>query len=199
VLVGTDRHEVAVGGDQIDGEEVIAGQPVLSHQPAESATKGKSRDAGRGDQAPRCCQAENAGLTVKLAPRHPSLSPDGAPCRIDENTFHGGEVDDHAAVDKRSPRNIVATASDSHKDAMRAGKVDCIDDVGNSGTLNDQCRVFVDQRVVVPSRHIIVRITRAQYPATQTTFKFLDDQVVQFRRFNSLYGCGSFLTLAAPL
>src|SRR5215208_3671428 len=38
VLVCTDRHEVAVSRDQIDGEEVITGQPVLSHQPAESAT-----------------------------------------------------------------------------------------------------------------------------------------------------------------
>ena len=93
----------------------------------------------------------------------------------------------------------MATASDSHKDAMRAGKVDGIDDVGNSGTLNYQCRVFVDQRVVVPSRHIVVRITRAQYPATQTTFKFLDDQGVQFRRFNSLNSHGSFLALATPL
>jgi hypothetical protein len=188
---------VAVGGDQIDGEEVIAGQPVLSHQPAEPATEGKSSDAGRGNQPPRCCQTEDAGLTVKLAPRHPSLGPDDTPCRVDENTFHGGEVDDHAAVDERSPRNIVATAPDSHKDAMRAGKVDGIDDVGNPGTLNDQCRVFVDQRVVVPSRHIVVRITRAQYPATQTAFKFPDDQVVQFCRFNGLHGLGSLLALAA--
>jgi hypothetical protein len=198
VLVGTDRHEVAVSRDQIDGEEVVTGQPVLSHQPAESASEGKSRDAGRGDQAPRGCQAKSAGLTVKLAPRHPSLSPYGAPYRIDANTFHGGEVNDHAAVDKRSPRHIVATAADSHKDAMRAGKVDGIDDVGNSGTLNDQCWVFVYERVVVPSGHMIVRITRAQYPAMQTTFKFLDDHFVQVRRFNRLHGRGSFLALAVP-
>ena len=172
MLVSTDRHEVAVSHDQIDGEEIVTGQPILSHQLAESATEGKSRDAGRGDQAPRGCQAEDAGLTVKLAPCHPSLSPDGAPCRIDANTFHGDEVNDHATVDKRSPRNIVATAADSHKDALRASKVDGIDDVGNSGTLNDQCWVFVDERVVVPSGHIVVLITRTQYPATQTTFKF---------------------------
>src|SRR5215207_2824509 len=135
VLVGTDRHEVALSRDQIDGEEVITGQPVLSHQPAESATEGKSRDAGRGDQAPRGCQAEDAGLTVKLAPRHPSLSPNGVLRRIDANTFHGGEVNDHAAVDKCSPRNVVAAAAHSQEDAMRAGKVDSVDDVGNSGTL----------------------------------------------------------------
>src|SRR5215218_4222772 len=113
---------------------------------------------------PRSCQVEDAALTVKLAPRHPSLSPDGVLRRIDANTFHGAEVDDHAAVDKCSPRNIVATAADSHKDAMRSGKVDGIDDVGNSGALNDQCWVFVDERIVVPSGHIVVRITRAQYP-----------------------------------
>ena len=52
VLVSTDRQELTVSRDQIDGEEVIAGQPVLSHQPAEPATEGKSCDAGRGDQAP---------------------------------------------------------------------------------------------------------------------------------------------------
>src|SRR5829696_8171702 len=192
VLLGTDRHEVAFSRDQIDGEEVITGQTVLSHQPAESATEGKSSDAGRGDQAPRGCQAEDAGLTVKLAPRHPSLSPNGAPRRIDANTFHGGEINDHAAVYKRSPRNIVATAANSQEDAMRAGKVDGIDDVGNSGTLNDQCRVFVDERVVVPSGHIVVRITRTQYPATQTTFKFLDDHVVQVRRFHQLHDAAPF-------
>jgi hypothetical protein len=69
----------------------------------------------------------------------------------------------------------VATAADSRKYAMGAGKVDGIDDVGDSSTLNDQCRVFVDERVVVPSGRIVVWITRTQYPATQTTFKFLDN------------------------
>jgi hypothetical protein len=44
--------------------------------------------------------------------------------RIYANTFHGGEVNDHASVDKSSTRNVVATAADSHEDAMRAGKVD---------------------------------------------------------------------------
>jgi hypothetical protein len=98
----------------------------------------------------------------------------------------------HAAVDKRSTRNVVATAADSHEDAMRAGKVDGIDDVGNSGTLNDQCRVFVDERVVVPSGHIVVRITSTQYPALQTTFEFLDGQVVQVRRFDQLHEVAPF-------
>jgi hypothetical protein len=198
VLIGTDRQEVTLSRDQIDGEEVVTGQPVLSHQPAESATEGKTRDASRGDQTPRGCQAEDATLTVKLAPRRSSLSPDGAPGRIDANPFHGGEVNDHAAVDKRSPRNIVATAADSYKDAMRAGKVDSVDDVGNSGTLNDQCRVFVDKRVVVSSGHIVVRIARTQYPASQTTCKFLDDHVVKCCRFNQLHDRGSLLALSGP-
>jgi hypothetical protein len=118
--------------------------------------------------------------------------------RIDANTFHGGEVNDHAAVDKRSSRNIVATAADSHKHTMHAGKVDSVDDVGNSGTLNDQCRVFVDERVVVPSGHIVVRITRTQYPATHTTFEFLDEHVVQVYRFDQLHDRGSFPALAGP-
>src|SRR5215204_7714123 len=65
-------------------------------------------------------------------------------------------------------------------------------DVGNSGTLNDQTRVFVDERVVVPSGHIVVCITRTQYPAMQTTFKFLDDQVVQVRRFQKLRDVAPF-------
>jgi hypothetical protein len=82
---------------------------------------------------------------------------------------------------------------------MRAGKVDGIDDVGNSGTLNDQCRVFVDERVVVLSGHIVVRITSTQYPATQTTYKFLDDHVIQVRCFNQLHDRGSFPALAIPL
>src|SRR5215203_5656064 len=71
-------------------------------------------------------------------------------------------------------------------------------DVGNSGTLNDQCRVFVDERVVVPSGHIVVRIARTQYPAMQTTCKFLDNHVVQCCRFNQLHDRGSFLVLTGP-
>ena len=61
VLLVTDRHEVAVSRDQIDGEEVITGQPVLSHQPAESAAEGQPANPRRREEARRQRHPERTG------------------------------------------------------------------------------------------------------------------------------------------
>jgi len=48
------RHQHrAVGGDEIDGEEVVANQAVPAGEPAETATKRQSADPGMGDGAAR--------------------------------------------------------------------------------------------------------------------------------------------------
>jgi len=160
---------------------------VLSHEPAETATDGKAGNAGGGDQAARGRQTKGLRLTVKLPQGHSALGTDCAPAWVDWDAFHGREIDDHAAVHERSPCQIVPAAMDGYEDVMRTGKVDGGHNVDASGTVDDQCRVLIDQRVVVPPGEIMPLVTWTQHPAAQTGCKFPDDRIVQSRRSNRLH------------
>ena len=41
-------HELAVGGDQVHGEQLVDRQPVLAHQPADAAAERQPGDARCG-------------------------------------------------------------------------------------------------------------------------------------------------------
>jgi hypothetical protein len=51
VVVGVDAQELAVGGDQLGGQQVIDGQAVLSDQVADAAAQGDPADADRAGVA----------------------------------------------------------------------------------------------------------------------------------------------------
>ena len=63
-MLGVDVEHVAVGGHELDAEQVVGGQAVLGHQPAEAAAEGEAGDAGRGDGAAGHGQAVGAGGRV---------------------------------------------------------------------------------------------------------------------------------------
>jgi hypothetical protein len=50
-VVGVDAQELAVGGDQLGGQQVIDGQAVLSDQVADAAAQGDPADADRAGVA----------------------------------------------------------------------------------------------------------------------------------------------------
>ena len=96
--------ELALGGDEVDGEQLVDRQPVLALQPADAAAERQAGDAGVGDDPARRREPERLGLAVELAPEHAGLRPRRARLRIDADALHRPEVDDDAAVaDRHGP------------------------------------------------------------------------------------------------
>ena len=90
VLTGADVAELAVGGDDIGGDEVVAGQAVLARQPADAAPQGEAGDARVGVGAAGGGQAEGLGLVVEFPPLDAALGPDGAPGGVNPDALHPG-------------------------------------------------------------------------------------------------------------
>jgi len=67
VLIGTYFEDSALGGDEIDGDQIVARKPVLMRQPADTTTECESCHAGMGDNARRGSQAEGLCRTVEVS------------------------------------------------------------------------------------------------------------------------------------
>ena len=79
VLTGVDVAELAVGSNDISGNEVVAGQAILARQPADTAPQSEAGDTCIGVGAARSGQAEGLGLVIEFPPLDAALGPDGAP------------------------------------------------------------------------------------------------------------------------
>ncbi len=54
MLVNARAPELPVGGNDVDGQEVIAAEPVIAHQPADAAPQREARDTGMSDDPTPC-------------------------------------------------------------------------------------------------------------------------------------------------
>jgi hypothetical protein len=93
ILGGIYRQQLALGGDEIDGEEIVAGEAVFAGKPAKAASKRKSGNTGAGDRAPRGCEAKCLGLAIEVRPGSPALGAHRVTCRIDSDAAHAAKID----------------------------------------------------------------------------------------------------------
>ena len=155
------RDELAVGGDQVDGEQLVDRQPVLSMKPADAAAERQAGDAGVGDDPARGREPERLGLAVELAPEHAGLDPRRARLRVDADPLHRPQVDDDAAVADRQARIAVAPASDGDREAGAPGEPDRRHHVGHAGAARDQRREAIDRPVPDPAVLVVGRAAGA--------------------------------------
>ena len=134
VLRLAGAQHAAVGGDHVGANQVVGGEAVLAAQPAETAAQRQPGDAG-GRHHPRGSgEPEGLGGAVEVAERGAPLGAGDAPLGIDLDPLHFGQVDDDAAVGEGQAGDVVAAASDRHRQAPFTGVVDGLDDVvGSSG------------------------------------------------------------------
>ena len=62
------RHQLAIGGDEFNRQQVVDRHPVLAHQPAEPTGERQPGDADSGDVAARRRQAGSVRPCVVLPP-----------------------------------------------------------------------------------------------------------------------------------
>ena len=111
VLVLGRQHPLAVGGDELDPDEVVAGEAVLAHQPADAAAERETADAGGGDEPAGGGQPVGLGLVIDVPPQGPTARVCPAGLRLDPYPLHLREVDDEAAVTGREPGDAVPAAA----------------------------------------------------------------------------------------
>lgn len=182
VLAFAGGHELAIGGHQVDGEQVVAGEAVLAHQPAEAAAERQTADAGVGHGTAGRGEPEGLGLAVKLAPEHAALRLDRAGGGVDAGGLHQGQVDHQATVAGGKASRAVAAAADGDQEFVLAREIDRLDDVGHPGALGDQAGALVDHPVPELARRIVARVMRTQQRTAQTGSKSINGGGVQHDR-----------------
>jgi hypothetical protein len=94
-------------------------------------------------------------FSIDIAERRPRSHPGRAILRIDVNSSHARQVDDHPAVAERSAANVVAAAADSHQERVLARKGHGINHIGRARAARDDPRVPVDAGVPDSPRRVI--------------------------------------------
>ena len=108
-------HELAVGGDHVDSEELIDRQTVLPHQPADAAPEREARESRVGDDTRGHCQSECLCLSIEVAKQNAGLDRGRPRDGVHANSLHRREVDDDAAVAGGQSRKAVSPASDGDR------------------------------------------------------------------------------------
>ena len=103
--------EPAVGGDQIDREQIVDREAVLARQPARPRRRGQAGDArvrdlaAAGPARPCACVSRSTS-----PPERPGLRPRRPRLRVDPHSLHPRKVEDDPAVrESRTPARGVAT------------------------------------------------------------------------------------------
>src|SRR5712692_5299860 len=107
---------------------------------APAAAQGKPGDAGRGDLASGGGHAEGLGLAVKLTPGQARLCAGRAAFGIDAHALHASKVYRQSALADGIAGDIVAAAAHSYQEIVRAGEIDAVDHISNSGAAGNECR-----------------------------------------------------------
>jgi len=82
-------QDLAIGGDELDGQQVIERQSVLAHQPAQPAAECESGDACRGNDTAGGRETVQLRLAVELTPGGTALRPNRPALGIDLDALHG--------------------------------------------------------------------------------------------------------------
>jgi hypothetical protein len=158
LLLGAGAHQPAVGGDELDREEIIERKPVLAHEPADAAAEGQSGYPGAGHHAARNGEPGKLRFAIELAPGDAPLHMRDPAPGIQMNTLHGRQVDHHPAVDGGAARHVVAASAHGSLEAQLARDRNGVDHVGDPAASGDEGRALVDEAVVNLARLLVAGI-----------------------------------------
>ena len=161
-LVGLGRaHEPAIGGDDLDGGQVVDREPEVALEAADSPTERQPGDAGMADDADRADEAVRLRGDVELAEERAAVRAGDPGPRIDLDAAHLRQVDDEAAVRALEPGGGVATGLDRDLEVVLASEGDRRGDLLASTRPGDDRRPPIVDRVPETARLVVGRVARA--------------------------------------
>src|SRR6266404_7220877 len=148
----------AVGCDHLQRQQIVDGHPVLTDQPANTTSEGQATNTSLGHYAAGDCKPENMRFSINITKSRSALYSNSAGCVIHQNGPHSGQVDHQTVVAERTAANIVAAATNSRRQIIRASEIDRGNHVSNSGATSDHPRTFADACIPDLARLVIADI-----------------------------------------
>ena len=174
VLLFRRAQEVAVRGDDVEGERIVAGEAEAPAEPAEAAAEREARGAGVRDDARGGRKSKRGAFMVELPEQGPAVHIGARRFRFDAHALHGLQVDDESAIAGRLARNAVAAGADRGEQLVLAREVDGAPHVGRPRATGDQRGLLVEHPVPHAAARVIGRIALEQEVALQARGEFLD-------------------------
>ena len=119
---------------------------------------------------------------VNVTPDGASLDAYRAIGRVNIDTFHARQVNDHAIIHGTQSRPVVSAATHRQRQSLLAGEVDRADDVGDIHAADDERRMFVDHPIVDFARLVILRVAWADQVAAHARLQVFNRRVVHNTR-----------------
>jgi hypothetical protein len=110
--LGVDVQQLAVGGHDLGGQQVVDGEAVLADQVANAAAEGDAAEPDRAGVTEPGRQPVGARRGGVLARGQACLCPSGAPFGVDVQRLHGRQVQHDPAVGGAVPGEAVTAAAD---------------------------------------------------------------------------------------
>src|SRR5205807_282496 len=172
LVAGDDRP--AVGGDDVDRQQVVEREAEAAGQVADAAAQGEAGDSRGRHDAARRGQAVGVGGVVEVAPGAAALGAGGLRVRVDADAFHGRQVDDDAVVVGAEAGDAVAAAAHGQVEPVLAGEVHSRHNVAGIDTADDDPRTAVDHAVVDASCLVVVGVVGGHHLAACLLAQLLD-------------------------
>ena len=138
VLVGAGAHDVAVGGHDGGGDQVVCGQAVHALEPARPRAEREAGDAGVRDAAAGDGEPVRLGGGVELRPGEARPGAHGARGQVDLDPLERAHVDDEPVVDDAVAGAGVAAGADGDRQCLLAPVAQRGGDVARVADLGDQ-------------------------------------------------------------
>ena len=151
-------YEPAVGGDELDGSEVVDREPEVALEPADSPTEGQPGDAGVADDSDRAHEAVRLRGDVELAQEGAAVRAGDAGPRIGLDAAHVRQVDDEAAVRTGEPGCGVAAGLDGDLEVVLAREGHGGRDLRRVAGASDDRRSPIVDRVPESARVVVAGV-----------------------------------------
>ena len=182
-LLGLARvNEATIGGDEVDGDQIVDRQPEVPLQPADSAPERQSCDAGVAHDPDRADQPMRLRGDIELAEEGTAVRACDPPRGVDLDTTHRGHVDEEPTVGTREARGAVAAGPDRDLEVMLAGESDGRGDLRRGRRADDGRGPSIVNRVPQPPRIVVRRVVGGDDLAAGST------QLIQMARCDRCRG-----------
>jgi hypothetical protein len=166
VLLLGRTYELAVGRDDISGNEVVDCHTVLAAEPPKPAAQGQPGDTGCRVDPHRCRQTESLSFVIEVSQRRARSNMSPPFLRVHTNGLHKGKVDHEPTFAHRVAGDVVSCAVDSDESTMLARETDGLHDISGPRAASDQSRPLVDHCVPDLPGIIVAGVARLeQLPA----------------------------------
>ena len=167
VVIGVDALQLAVGGHELGGAQVVDHEPVAAQQVSEPAAERQPRDPHVTDR--RACggQPVPLGCEVELALAQTGGGPRDGRHRVNGHGLHQRQVDHDRAVAHRMADGRAPTAADGDLQITLAREAQRLLHVIGPRAPRDQRRPAVDRAVPDPPRLLVALLARSQQRAAE--------------------------------